>query len=329
MSRPWLSAISRRRAELATVHGGARMTFADRKPGSWPDDCMLVDCGHLARMHPFVGKDERIRFFEADHYYEVDGYRYPISCTGFVAAPHDPFLRWKVINGMKEYSRRKWGGGDNQSIADAWEANGNEASRLGTKMHAAIEVFFNTNIASRDKEIRPEMMQFLNFKREILDKRNIQCYRSEPTIFTERNSGIEIAGSVDFLGFDGSEYFIMDWKRAKNSFFEENKFSKQTFCKPPLDAYEQSDLVKYSTQLHTYRYIFQRFYGISIPVKNLFIVSFHADHPNYEFVPAIDLSDKVSDMMGNFQYWLEMYKEKNALIQNDEYEEKMRNHTSN
>lgn len=302
------------------------MTVTDRDPARWPSDCLLVDCAHLARLNAWP-RDARIKFYDKDHYYEIDGRRYPISCTGFVSAPHSPFLRWQVINAMSAYSRQKWGGGDNNSIAAAWAANGSEASRLGTKMHAAIEVYFNTNITSRDPEIAAEMAQFLRFKKTELDPRGIQCVRTEPTIFTDADTTIEIAGSVDFLGHDGHEYYIMDWKRAKASFYESPRASAD-YCLAPLDKYPQTDMVKYSTQLHTYRYIFQRFYNISVPVKNLYIVSFHALHADYEMVPALDLEAEVADMMSKFPYWLGVYREKNRLIEADEQAELTRQNLS-
>lgn len=312
-----MGAISRRRAAIASKQsvGGARMTFADREPGRWPDDCMFIDTSWLSRLHPFK-QDCRIEFYERDHYYKVDGERYPISVTGMIGAPHKPFLRWQIIRNLREFTRRKWGGGDDASIAAAWHQNGAEASRLGTKMHAAIEVYLSAGVLSRDMEIRPEMQQFMDFKAKVLDARNIKCWRTEPIIFTEASTGIRLSGSVDFLGFDGKEFWIMDWKRPKD--IKRTANGKNGYCLPPLDKYEQVDYVKYSTQLHTYRYIFERFYGIKIPKDNLYMVAFHASKPNFEFYKALDLEVEVVNMMDNFDYWLDQYHKKLNIILADE-----------
>lgn len=293
------------------------MAFSDRVDGSWPDDCMEVDAGRLARLRPFP-QDKNIEFFEKDHYYNVFGERYPISTTGFISGPLDPFLTFEVINGMSDAGRAKWGGGDDKSICIAWKKNGARASRLGTKLHAAIEIYLNTGVISTDPEIQSDMEQFLRFEKEILKKRNIKCWRTEPIIYTDPETGVKIAGSVDFIGFDGVNYWIMDWKRPKDLVKTTKPGKrKKAMCHPPFQMYAQTDYVKYSIQLHTYRYIFQRFYGLTIPKENLFIVGFHPNIDGYHFFDAIDVESQVNDMIENYDYWLERYRQKNAMVDAD------------
>ena len=96
-------------------------------------------------------------------------------------------------------------------IKEKWDNIGEFSRNRGTWMHYNIERFFN-NLQPATVDL-PEMNQFFNFKRDIIDSQGIKAYRTEWRIAAPE---IGIAGSVDFIGqaMDGS-YVIIDWKRAK------------------------------------------------------------------------------------------------------------------
>jgi ATP-dependent exoDNAse (exonuclease V) beta subunit len=74
----------------------------------------------------------------------------------------------------------------------------------------------------------PELLQFLEFKKEVLDATSIKPFRTEWRIHA---ADINIAGSVDFVGKTANnEYIIIDWKRSKN-LSSSNKFSYGRYAK--------------------------------------------------------------------------------------------------
>ena len=290
-------------AEAPADEEGARVRIEDRNADAWPSDCLTVPTDRLALLNPFP-QDARIKFYEEEHVYEVDRSRIRISVTGLVHAPFPHFDADAVLARMSSQKKQaKYQTTDHEAIKAGWAALGEAASRLGTKMHAAVEIYFNTGIVSADPEIGPEMEQMRRFLRNEVEPRGIRAYRTEPTIFAEPGGSVSLAGSVDFLGVDGrGDYWIMDWKRSK-----EIKQSAKGFYgygeEPPFDRMENVNHVHYSLQLHTYRYLFERYYGLRIPPQNLYMVIFHVDHEDYEMYQAEDVSAQARDLFDRFDHW--------------------------
>ena len=91
--------------------------------------------------HP---RDGDIQFFEEGHIYDVRGDRTYTSSTTFIHQFFETFNADEVIAGMR--SRRTWATSEYNGMTDdeikaKWEANGKQASELGTKMHACKDIF--------------------------------------------------------------------------------------------------------------------------------------------------------------------------------------------
>lgn len=293
----------------AAASGAARIDMADRNKEAWPCDLLDEPTDYLATKHPFP-RDARIVFDEEPHIYYIDGVASALSATGLCGSPFEKFDKHKAIAVMKPATRiTKYAGLTDDQIFDAWEDNRNEASRLGTKMHAAIEVFWNTYKVSRDPEIVPEMAQFLQFHQNEMVPRKIRPFRTEPTVFTEGllqpttpngepKPGI-LPGSVDFLGVDDKgEFWVLDWKRSK-----EIKQTAPRYGAKPFHELPDVNYSKYSLQLHLYREIFQRHYGIQIPEWNLYIVTFHVTRPSYEMIQAKPVAHLARALLDQFDVW--------------------------
>lgn len=299
----------------------ARINVAERDPASWPYDCLWEPTDALANAHPFE-RDRRIRFEEGPHEYFVDGSAKaePISVTGFVGAPLGEFdAQAKLASMPADRKASKYGAGlTDRQIARMWGEKGRTASRLGTKMHAAIEVAFNTGRWSLDPEIQPELAMARNFLEVEIKQAGLEVWRTEPTVFADLADGTHLPGSVDCLCYDRArdEYTVMDWKRCPPiDVTVEGKFG---YGEPPFNRCECIKFYKYSLQLHTYRYIFQKHYGLRIPPENLYMVSFHPASPSYCKLQAAPLADLVEHMFENHRVYVEKARACKAIKERNE-----------
>ena len=98
----------------------------------------------------------------------------------------------------------------------------------------------------------------------------------------------------------------MDWKRCMPLPMTVN--GRFGYAEPPFDRCENINYYKYSLQLHTYRYIFERFYGLNIPEDNLFMVTFHPGAPSFGKLKAAPVADLVEYMFDNHELYVSLGK---------------------
>lgn len=307
--------VCRAAADLASwvrqAGGGARIDVSERNQEAWPCDLLEEPTDRLAQRNPF-SRDADIVFYEEPHIYEIHGKAAALSVTGLCGAPFtDKFDAQQALASMEMSGRRKREYPDmtDQEIIDMWARNNANASRLGTKMHAAIEVFWNTNKVSRDPEIVPEMGQFLKFYHNEMVPRKISAYRTEPTVYADGlptpvpdkpELGV-LPGSVDFLGVDDKGVFwLLDWKRSKEISLE-SRFGKRGTG--PFKDVDDCNYNKYSLQLHLYRQIFQRHYGITIPEENLYMVVCHVNYDSYKMFQAAPFAHLAKLLLDKFDHY--------------------------
>lgn len=293
----------------------ARISVAERDVTAWPCDCLWLPTDAVAKAHPFE-RDSRIRFEEGPHLYYIDGSKTPesISVTGFVGAPLGEFDAQTKLASMSADKKAKYGAGlSDREIARMWKQDGNTAARLGTKMHAAIEVALNTGYWSLDPEIQPELRMAQNFVEVEIVQAGLEVWRTEPIVFGDFTDGTKLPGSVDCLCRDRvtGEFTVMDWKRCKP--IEMTVNGRFGHGEPPFDRCECIKYYKYSLQLHTYRYIFEKHYGIRIPPENLYMVSFHPTAPSYCKLQAAPLANLVEHMFENHAVYVRKSAENKAI----------------
>lgn len=294
-------------ARTSASSGDARISIDDRDKDVWPSDCLYLSTDVLARKHPFP-QDERITFVESTHKYYIDGEESPVSVTGFIKAPFSTFDARAQCERLARGSNPKYAGMTAKEIGLSWIANGNSASCLGTTMHAAVEVALNTGYWSKDARIMPEMAMAKRFVQEQIYDKGLEPFRTEPIVFIDpkQSGGIVLPGSVDCVCRNPTtnEYWVFDWKRSKN--LVQTMGGRHGYGHAgPFTEDEDIDYTKYSIQLHTYRYILQTYYGLTIPKDNLFMVVFHPKNDNYVMFRAKDMANKIPWLVENYQWSIE------------------------
>jgi hypothetical protein len=247
--------------------------------------------------HP---RDARITFREEDHTYAIDGDRTGwTSCTTFIGTFHEHFDADAVIAKMmsgRNWTKSEYYGMTAAEIKAKWEANGVEASTLGTRMHEDIERYNNAepvgNLAGDDYTPNPskEWEYFLDYDKNHRQARGFEPYRTEWLVFKE---DIKLAGSIDMVYRkpDGT-LAIYDWKRAKKMEFD-NKWQKML---SPLDHLPDTNYWHYSMQLNIYRRILQELYGEVVSELALVVL-----HPIFDHYRVIKLNLMDAEVEAMFQ----------------------------
>jgi hypothetical protein len=238
--------------------------------------------------HP---RDSRITFTEADHTYYIDGEsRGYTSTTTVVHHLFPEFNNEEAIGKMKTSRKNPWAqnkfyGKSNEFIIEAWTANKDLASGLGTKMHANIENYLNGlphSTEGREWEL---------FKAYEADHANLVPFRTEWTLFAE---DLGIAGSVDMLYEDPNEpgaLILADWKRCKEIKMK-NEYQKGIH--PLTKHLDDSNYIHYSFQLAIYKKIIEQYYGYK--VTQTFIVVLHPNQDKYLKIVTEDVDDLVEKL---------------------------------
>lgn len=282
---------------------GARVAITNRELAHWPSDLRAVPTDQLAQRNAF-DPDALIRFDEGPHKYYIRGVEAEMSVTTFVHAFFAGFDAEVVLRRMSAAKKAaEHPGLTDREIALKWRRKGTLAAGLGTRMHAAIEVFCNTGLVSRDPLIAPEMELWRQFYQVEIVGRGLELFRTEPIIFAdpESNGGWGLPGSVDCLCRDPGtgRVWILDWKRVPAVKLGDQAFRRGT--QPPFDQLKDNKRTLYSLQLHTYRYILQRWYGLEIAPTDLYMVSFHPENANgYAMVQAHDVAIHVEWMFAHY-----------------------------
>lgn len=291
------------------------MQIMDRNGDTWPMDCALLPTTRLATRHPFP-QDSRIRFVEATHKYFIDGVPAPVSVTSFIHAPFPTFDTPSVIGKMSARGRADKGfaGLSDQAIARVWKANAEVASRLGTRMHAAIEVALNTDYWSKDPSIAVELAMARDFFQTEIYAKGYQIFRTEPKVFIEPPT--LLPGSVDCIFYDPArqEYGILDWKRSKEIVMTANGFRGRGTT-APFDQLENVNYAHYSLQLNLYAYILRTYYHLNVALDKLFIVVFHPNNANhtYQMIPTLNVYAMAEALVRDYPTYLAMALEHTEL----------------
>lgn len=259
---------------------------------------MAGDISRLALVNAHE-RDSRIKFREEGHQYWIDGVSGEyVSTTTLIHHSFAPFNSDEVIAKMmkgRNWATSPYNGMSVEEIKAAWEANRDEAARLGTEMHYFIEVFNNRpdwNDEARLHEMldlgRRELLLFSHFMREVVYPRGWIPYRCEWTVFHET---YKICGSIDMLYRDGDgEYIMVDWKRSKEV-KTSNWFQKGLGVVSHLD---DCNFNHYSLQLSIYKRILAERYGVN--VRQLFLVILHPKQDEYIMLEVTPLDVEVEEI---------------------------------
>jgi ATP-dependent exoDNAse (exonuclease V) beta subunit len=206
-------------------------------------------------------------------------------------------------------------------IKKQWEEKRTTASSQGTRLHNAIERYYNAFTFLKNKygdisksdlidiilgDFKEERELFKDFEMEretemtymsiegfslTIDFSEWEPYRTEWCIFDE---DVSLAGTIDMMFRNGDNYIIVDWKRCPE-FKMTNSYEKAIH--PVLSDIPNTNYWHYTFQLNTYRHMLKRKYGII--VKQLFLVGIHPDNPKYQMVEIPILEDTMEKLFSN------------------------------
>lgn len=233
--------------------------------------------------HPL---DDCILFNEHKHEYEVNGQPAAYSVTSAISRFFTPFNADAAIASMmskKDWPRPEYIGSNGAALSvdeikRIWEATRVGASSSGTSLHTEIETYINRFSGLSNKQqlndavtTSPELQQFIDFFRSRIIAEDIAPFRTEWRIAVRDGS---LAGCIDFVGRRSDGTFVIgDWKRSRKFHEWQSSYGKK--CRPPLQHMPQCDASKYALQVNLYRYILEKYYGMT--VSSMFVASFHSD----------------------------------------------------
>jgi ATP-dependent exoDNAse (exonuclease V) beta subunit len=189
----------------------------------------------------------------------------------------------------------KYYGKTSDEIKTEWDKIRDEAADAGTKMHLAIEQFYNSQIDTtipleQDKNV-VNTREYNHFKEFQVDHHHLVPFKTEWRIFDE---DLKIAGSIDMIFHDPENkgcIYIYDWKRSKEIKYQ-NRFQK---ANKPIEHLDDCNYNHYTLQLNVYKYIIEKNYGLK--ATELAIVVFHPNNDTYRKIPIPILTDEVEKIM--------------------------------
>jgi hypothetical protein len=278
----------------------------------------------LENAHP---RDAHITFEEGPHLYRVDGEAVSISVTSLIHQFFDEFKPEETIEKMlssKKFPKNPdhqkyrelpiWAVVDMETnqkvnvehytlgavvrspeiakaeILSLWDRIRDEASSLGTKMHADIELYLNGMPIVNDTQ---EFQYFLKFYQDVKDK-GYDVYRTEQILWDKT---LDLAGSVDCQvskpsssGQKPRHINLLDWKRSREIKFK-NYFQKG---RGVMSKYDDCNYIHYCLQLNIYKRLLEELYDVI--VDGMFILVFHPLNKSYLEIPVPDMSSEVSQI---------------------------------
>jgi len=234
-------------------------------------------------------------FDDAQHRYVVGENNEYVSVTSKVKSCFREFDPDGVISAMRLNGEWKHGskytGFSPSEVKILWKTKGEEAARLGTEMHEAIEYYFNGDENRLNLLEGSVQQQFHDF---------IGClpvglvpYRTEWRVWDETS---KTAGTIDmvFIGVDGRLY-IYDWKRTER--LKYTGFDGACALSSALQHVPDASFWHYSLQLNVYKLILEKRYGFE--VASMRLVCFHPNRNAHEVKSVPLLEEEASVVMHN------------------------------
>lgn len=275
------------------------MDRARRGPGAWaaPVGRGVYPAAMLAAAHP-IAELEGVALDEASHTYTYRGVAAPVSATGLVA-PHFPAFDGEAVVAknlrlwrerpaspyfavIHEHATEREAAA---AILKGWKDKGDEACRLGTKTHKAVEDLLN-GAALEDCDrlgVEREVDGWVQWHRWAAG-RGLRPFRTELLLFALDEAGrICVGGAIDALFRDeAGEHWLVDWKRAK-PFGPAVGLQWAGRGTGPAAALADTPFTRYSLQLAIYARMLKMQTGIDVGRRRL-LVRLTAD--GYENIEA-------------------------------------------
>ena len=252
----------------------------------------------LAQRNPH-SHDGEVLFEPKNHRYTLrNGGDECISVTTFAEALFPKFDADAVLDRMTQNASRWMSGKYAQMTTDQvkakWAAAGEEAARLGTRMHEEIAKYYNGVSLRLPTEM--DVGHFRKWDREVPVAQHWTAYRTEWAIV---DPDLLLAGTIDalFRRPDG-KFVLVDWKRCKKPIDMTSHYTpKKGFKGTPGELFANCNGGKYSIQLALYAYILRSRYDID--VDQLLLVRLHPNAASYEIQEVHVSVEDVGRLIGH------------------------------
>jgi hypothetical protein len=147
-------------------------------------------------------------------------------------------------------------------IKGVWNANSEEASSHGTRVHNALEAYAKGEDYESFLEFPEDWAKFKAGK-EFLDSR-----LTHDKVYTElqlSSDELGLAGTVDLVFKVGDSVYLVDWKT--NESIDSSGFGGE-MARGPLKEFPDCNLTKYCAQLMLYQYLFE-LEGVEVLAKSI------------------------------------------------------------
>lgn len=244
----------------------------------------------LRRKNPHE-RDDRITFDEGPHTYSIDCGP-PNEYTSATTLIHHYFENFDPVKQSvicaKNPRSKKYYGRDPAEIQAEWAKSGEEASRLGTLMHANIENYYNGEEHETESK---EWKLFWEFHTSVIQDSDLVPYRSEWEVFHEK---YKVAGSIDMIYQKPNGHLVLyDWKRSKE--IKRSAFRSTDVGKEPVSFLPNCNFSHYSLQLNLYQHILEDKYGHKVDGRYLVIL--HPKQASYMRLQIPDLQDEIQMLL--------------------------------
>lgn len=221
-----------------------------------------------------------IVFDEAAHTYTRNGYTAPLSVTKLISNHFEAFDgpavvercfgKWKENVDSKYYALIHSHASDDdakRAILDSWEQNKNEACRLGTATHKAVELLLGGAPLETcgNPEVEHEINAFLAWHAQ---KRE-QGWTLEATELVvgwmDGEDRLCLGGSIDAIFVnDKGEHVLVDWKRTKDPFGPDEHAPFAKLGSGPASELRDTKFNKYAVQTAVYAQMLKRQHDIDV-----------------------------------------------------------------
>ena len=223
--------------------------------------------------------DNRLGFEPKEHIYVLDGVIRLKAVSDIIAHFFRPF---NILEQSERYAYKY--GMSQPEVIEMWDAKGVESRDVGTFLHEQIENYLKGEKVTLDYRfeydgeivnykktvsIEKEFDYFLDFMRDS----GVKPFRSEWRIFDEKN---KIAGTIDMICRNGSQFDIYDWKRSTKASPSAAVWQHGT---NGLEHIPDISFYKYALQQNLYKYILESNYGVKI--NKMHLVVLHSEYGRY------------------------------------------------
>lgn len=244
--------------------------------------------------------DNRIRFEPKEHIYVLDGVLQLKAVSDVIA---HFFRSFNILEQSKRYAYKN--GISQTEVIEIWDAKGVESRNVGTFLHEQIENYlkgekalsdyafeYNGEIVNCKKtiSIEKEFGYFLDFMRNS----KVRPFRSEWRIFDEKN---KIAGTIDLICRNGSQFDIYDWKRSIKASPNETVWQHGI---NGLEHIPDISFYKYALQQNLYKYILESNYGTKI--NKMYLIVLHHEYERYVKYEVPRMDKEITIILDSLKY---------------------------